>query len=205
MFMVMPRSARRMALLIAVLAMLSLAAQFLYLAASRPAPWPHTAWEMARYFTILTHLLVIVSFALIARPRRGMMNGDWMAALSLSAIMAGVIYHLVLSDLISFDGLGWWADHGLHSVTPAVIALWWLLHAPKQALGYLDLPIFVLWPAIYAAYALARGAMDGVYPYPFVDLTRFSPAIVATNLVGLCLLFLLGGVVMIMIGRYADR
>lgn len=205
MYMVLSRSARRMALLIALLALISLCAQFLHLHARGDLPVTATAWDMARYFTILTNLLVGVTFALMSRPVRAGFAPPWLAALSLSSVMAGLIYHLALADLVTFTGLGWWADHGLHSVTPAALALWWLFYAPKQRLDYGDLPVFVLWPAIYAAYALGRGAADGVYPYPFVDLARVTPAVVATNLAGLFVLFLLGGIVMILIGRFADR
>jgi len=205
MFMVLPRPARRMALAIAVLALASLCAQFIHLHARAHVPIFVTAWDMARYFTILTNLLVVVTFAVMSRPVRAELAAPWLAALSLAAILSGLIYHLVLAQLISFTGLGWWADHGLHSLMPIAIALWWLAYAPKQRLDYADLPIFVLWPSVYGAYALARGAADGIYPYPFIDLSVMAPIAVATNLAGLLVLFLLGGVLMILIGRFADR
>lgn len=205
MYLVLPRSARRMALAIAFLALASLCAQFIHLHGRADVPMVLTAWDMARYFTILTNLLVVLTFAVIARPVRAELAAPWLAALSLSVMMSGLIYHLALAHLVSFSGLGWWADHGLHSLTPVAIALWWVFHAPKQRLDYGDLPIFLLWPSVYGAYALARGAVDGVYPDPFIDLAREPPIVVATHLTGLLVLFLLGGVVMIMIGRFADR
>lgn len=205
MFNELSRSARRAALLIALLSLVSVAGQFLHLNGLRVEPASQTAWEMARYFTILTNLLVAVSFAMIARPTREGPPYGWIAALTLSMIVAGAVYHLLLSDLISFTGLGWWADHGLHSLGPVAIALWWLIHGPKRQLRMVDLPIFALWPAIYGAYVLARGAMDGAYPYPFVDLTLHAPSEVALTLAAFLAVFLLGGVLMIAIGRFADR
>lgn len=205
MFMVLPRSARRMALAIAFFALASLCAQFIHLQGRADVPMAQTAWDMARYFTILTNLLVAVTFAVISRPVKAGYAAPWLAALSLAAVMSGLIYHLMLAHLVTFTGLGWWADHGLHSLIPVAIALWWLIHAPKQRLDYADLPIFVLWPSIYGAYVLARGAVDGIYPYPFIDLSVMAPIAVATNLVGLLVLFLLCGVLMILIGRFADR
>lgn len=205
MFPTLSRPARRWALLIALLAAVSVVAQFLHLNALRAEPPAATAWDMARYFTILTNLLVAVTFAVISRPIRDGLPAAWVAALTFAMVMVGGIYHLLLSHLVSFTGLGWWADHGLHTVGPLAILGWWLIHAPKRRLDYADLPIFVLWPAIYAAYALARGAQDGVYPYPFVDLTTLSRVAVAVNFAGLTVVFLLGGVGMISIGRYADR
>jgi hypothetical protein len=101
--------------------------------------------------------------------------------------------------------MGWWADHGLHTAVPVALVVWWLVHAPKRRLGYVDLPLFVLWPSIYAAYALWRGARDGVYPYPFIDLSAIAAGAAALNMAGLMAVFLLGGVAMIGIGRFADR
>jgi hypothetical protein len=205
MFPALSRPARRWALMIALLAAVSVVAQFLHLNAERAEPMAATAWDMALYFTILTNLMVAVTFAVISRPIRDGVPAAWLAALTLAMVMVGGVYHVLLSHLVEFTGLGWWADHGLHTVGPIAILLWWLVYAPKRRLDYADLPMFILWPVIYAAYALGRGAQDGVYPYPFVDLTALSRAAVAVNLAGLTVVFLLGGVLMILIGRFADR
>lgn len=205
MFPALSRPARHSAMLIAGLAAVSVAAQFLYLNAERAEPALVTAWEMARYFTILTNIAVALTLAMIARPVRGRVPAAWLAALTLAMVMVGLVYHLLLSHLVTFTGLGWWADHGLHTAGPVAIALWWLVHAPKRRLSYGDLPIFILWPMVYAVYVLLRGTLDGAYPYPFMDLTTLGPAAVALNLAGLAILFLLGGVLMISIGRFADR
>ena len=70
MFKVLPRPASSMALAIAVLALASLCAQFTHLHARAHVPIFVTAWDMARYFTILTNLLVVVTFAVMSRPVR---------------------------------------------------------------------------------------------------------------------------------------
>ena len=205
MFPELSRNARRTALLIACLSAVSLGVQFWHLMQTMgQGPW-ETIADMARYFTILTHGLVVVTFTLISRPSRDGVSAPWIAALTLSVIMLGAVYHLLLAALLSFTGLGWWADQGLHTVGPLCIALWWLVHGPKRRLVYADLPIFVLWPSVYGAYALARGAGDGIYPYPFIDLPAIGEAAAAVNMAVLMVVFLLGGVGMIAIGRYADR
>jgi hypothetical protein len=205
MFPALSRPARRWALMIAVLAAASVAAQFLHLNAERAEPAAATAREMARYFTILTNLMAAVTFAMISRPIRDGVPAPWLAALTLAMVMVGAVYHLLLSHLVEFSGLGWWADHGLHTAAPVAVLLWWLAYAPKRRLVYADLPMFILWPSVYVAYALGRGARDGQYPYPFLDRAELGAAEVAVNLAGLMVVFLLGGVVMISIGRFADR
>jgi len=205
MFPALSRQARQTAFLIALLSAVSVAVQFVHINAVRAELPLATIWDMSRYFTILTHLLVAVTYAAISSPRRNGVPAPWLAALTLSVVMVGLVYHLVLAQLIAFTGLGWWADHGLHTVSPVAMAVWWLACAPKRRLAYADLPIFALWPTIYAAYAMARGAWDGAYPYPFIDLSAMGAAAVAMNMAVLLVLFLLGGVLMISIGRYADR
>ncbi|PWK60145.1 Pr6Pr family membrane protein [Roseicyclus mahoneyensis] len=205
MFPELSRTARRMALLIALISAVSLGAQFVHLMQATGQGPLATVDDMARYFTILTHMLVVVTFTIVSRPMRDGVSAPWLAALTLSVVMVGLVYHLILSGLVSFTGLGWWADHGLHTAGPLAIALWWLIHAPKRRLAYADLPIFVLWPSVYVAYALGRAAQDGVYPYPFIDLPEIGEAAAAVNMALLLVVFLLGGVGMIAIGRYADR
>ncbi|MDG3042648.1 Pr6Pr family membrane protein [Roseicyclus marinus] len=205
MFPQLSRSARRTALLIALVSAVSLGVQVWHLMSVLERDLAATLLDMARYFTILTHVLVVVTFAIVSRPWRNGVSGPWLAALTLSMVMVGAVYHLLLSELVDFTGLGWWADQGLHTIGPLAVFLWWLFHAPKRRLVYADLPIFVMWPSVYAAYVLGRGAQDGVYPYPFIDLPVIGEAAAAVNLAALLLVFLLGGVAMIAIGRYADR
>lgn len=205
MFPELTRTARQTALLIALVSAVSLGVQFWHLMQTTGQGALATMADMARYFTILTHLLVVLTFTHAARPMRDGVSAPWLAALTLSMVMVGLVYHLILSSLIAFDGLGWWADHGLHTAGPLALALWWLLHAPKRRLTFADLPIFVLWPSVYAAYVLGRASHDGIYPYPFIDLPVIGEAAAAVNMALLTLVFLLGGVVMIGIGRFADR
>jgi len=198
------RRARLTAAGIALVALTSVGLQFVYLNGLRGQTYPETAWDMARFFTILTNLLVAWTWARAA-ARRGGVHPPWLAALTVSVVMAGAVYHVLLSHLVDFDGIGWWADHGLHSAVPLACLLWWLAFAPKRGLTYRDVPIFALWPAIYAVHALTRGAVDGRYPYPFMDIGEIGAAAVAVNLAGLALALLSSGIVMVAIGRHADR
>ncbi len=171
-----------------------------------------TIWALARFFTILTNLAVAVTFGMAASRRGGFaasQHGNeaapWIAALTLAMVLVGGTYHVLLAGITDFVGLGAWANHGLHSVVPVACLLWWLAYAPKRTLDYGDLPMFVLWPCLYVAYALARGAADGVYPYPFMDLPEKGAVEVAFNLAGLSIALLIGGVFFVMIGKFTDR
>lgn len=190
---------------IALVAAGSVVAMFVYnLETARYGDEGTTAWAMARFFTILTNLAVAVTFAAAALRRDGI-GPAWIAALTLAMMLVGAVYHALLSGITTYVGLGAWANHGLHTIVPVACLLWWIAFAPKRELHYRDLPTFIVWPCVYVAYALVRGAKDGIYPYPFMDLTESSPLDVAINLAGLLLVLLIGGVVFVMVARFADR
>ncbi|MEX3016954.1 Pr6Pr family membrane protein [Gymnodinialimonas hymeniacidonis] len=205
MFPALPLRARISAFLIASVSVASLVGIYAFnLQTDRYGSEWATIWGMARFFTILSHVLIVLTF-LAATFRREGIGAPWVAALTLTIVLVGAVYHALLRGITEFTGIGYWADIGLHTVVPIAVLLWWLAFAPKGRLRYGDLPMFIMWPCVYVAYALGRGASDGIYPYPFMNVAEIGPLAVATNLAGLLLALLLGGVIFVMIGRFADR
>lgn len=195
---------RPLAGVVSLVAGLSLALQVPPLMAALRLPLGATLWDMAGYFTNLTNLMIAVGFGALAL---GLVRAGpvWPAALAAAAVLAGAVYHLVLADLWSPQGLLFWTDQGQHSATPALALLWWLIHAPKRGLSLGDLPAILLWPAVYVAAALARGDASGAYPYPFLDVAVLGPEAVARVLGGLALSLLAGGAAMVLMARLLDR
>ena len=196
--------ARFTAALIALAAIGSIIARFIYEQQTGGGTAGEAIWTMARFFTILTNAFVFLTFGTAALRREGV-GAPWIAALTLAIVLVGAVYHTLLRGLVTFEGIGIWADIGFHTVVPIACFLWWLSFGPKRGRGYGDLPMFVMWPAAYIAYALARGHYDGRYPYPFMNLNELSTGAVATNLLGLFIVLLIGGVIFVMIARFADR
>jgi hypothetical protein len=205
MFPVLPLQARRQALAIALLAAISLVAQWIYLMQWRGTGPVATIIDMSRFFTILTTALVVIAFLTVGASKKRGLSARMLAALTLAVVLTGGVYHLMLTEFWNPTGLGLVADWGLHTILPIAVALWWLWHAPKAALVWADLPAFALWPTVYTAYALGLATVDGIYPYPFMDPTTSGPLPVATTLGMLLGAVLLGGLVMIGIGRFTDR
>lgn len=209
MFPALSLRARSTAMIIALVAVGSVVAMFTYnLDIGRYGDETATAWGMARFFTMLTNVALGVTLVMAVLRRDGFGNGigpAWIAALTLAMCLVGGVFHGLLSGITTYVGIGAWANQGLHTFVPIACLLWWIAFAPKRALQFRDLPMFIVWPCAYVAYALARGAQDGVYPYPFMDLTAKSPAEVAINLAGLLIVLLIGGVVFISLGRLKDR
>lgn len=205
MFAVLSRAARLQALVIAGLAAASLVAQWVYLMELRGTGPLETVIEMTRFFTILTTVLVVIAFLTVALSKLRGLSAVTLAALTLSVVLTGAVYHTLLTEFWNPTGIGIVADWGLHTIVPLAVLLWWLVQAPKTALVWADLPAFALWPSVYVAYALGLATLDGVYPYPFMDPGETGVWQVAATLGILGVLVLLGGVVMIGIGRFADR
>ena len=111
-------------------------------------------------------------------------------ALMVAIATVGILYHALLANQFPTEGLGWWADLGLHTVMPAGFAAWWLAFAPK-AVRWSDVPHWLVWPAAYAAYALIRGSMTGFWPYGFLDADTLGWPHLARNLGALLVALLL--------------
>ncbi|WP_085526509.1 Pr6Pr family membrane protein [Maritimibacter sp. HL-12] len=153
-------------------------------------------WALTGYFTVLTNLLVAVTFIAIA-VRGAAPSSAWLAGLTLWIIIVAIVYHLLLARLWAPAGLAWWADQGLHSAVPVLVTLWWLQFAPKPGLRVGHAALWLAWPLLYTAYALVRGTLTGRYPYPFLDVTTIGYDGVALNGIGLTVAFFLGGLAMV--------
>lgn len=132
-----------------------------------------TVWALAGFFTILTNTLVAATFLRIAltgqRPGYG-----WMSTLTVSMIMVAGVYHVMLAHLYHFVGLNWWTDQMFHTVMPALTVWFWLMETTRRAPRDGRPFLWLAWPAAYAVYMLARGAVTGWYPYPFMDPVAMS-------------------------------
>lgn len=196
--------ARTLAALIALVAAASLILQFLHMTGAEGQSAIAAIWEMARFLTILTTVLVAITFAKIALGRSNP-DARWLAALTLAMGLVAVAYHLLLSGINEPQGLEIPADIGFHSLGPGLVALWWLVFAPKSRLVLTDLPIFLIWPAIYVSYALTRGGIDGVFPYPFLDPLAIGWNRVLWTVAQFTLAIAIVGAAMVLLGRALDR
>jgi hypothetical protein len=190
---------RLSALLLAVIVLAALVGQFL-LNGAKPGlePWGIRAWDLMRYFTILTCGLVGILMAQEALGRR--IGTNWHTTATLSIIMVGVIYQLLLAPDVPPTGIDWWPDFGFHIAIPVLTAVWWAVWAAKP-LALKSLPFWLLWPFGYCLYALIRGVIGGQYPYFFLDIDQFGLAQVALNIIGLVAVFAATGLLLWLASR----
>ena len=164
-----------------------------------------TVVGLLAYFTIITNLLVAIVFSLLAV---GVLLSDWerlVAATTLSIVLVGVVYALLLSKLYHLSGWDAFANFLLHQLTPILVPLFWLSFAPKGKLSPRDPALWAIYPLVYFAYALTRGDLTGVYPYPFMDAAKLGWAQVGTNAVAIAAGYLIAGEAMVLLDRGLAR
>lgn len=162
-------------------------------------------WAMLRFFTVLTNLLVAIHFTALALGSRQATRPFPLGATTLAILLVGIVYFLLLRGLLELSAGALLADRLLHMVTPALVPLWWLAFAPKGGLRPRDPWLWALLPLGYFAYALARGAGDGLYPYPFMNVARLGWGQTLLNGLLIAAGFLLAGYLLMLLDRALAR
>ncbi|RUT97624.1 hypothetical protein EOD23_28375 [Mesorhizobium sp. USDA-HM6] len=193
-------SARVLAALIALAAWAGIAVHF-HALADGPASWPAVLWALLGYFTITTNLLVAVVFTGVAARAR--FTTPWLlGATLLNILLVGIIYGLLLQGLKELTAGSQLANILLHRVTPALTTVFWLAFVRKGTLTWRAPFAWALYPLLYLAYALIRGAAEGRYPYPFIDVARIGWEQTLINSALIALAFVAAGEVLVWLDRW---
>lgn len=206
----MPEPQRRFALGLAVLGWAALLVQAWFSVTRHIALGNGAAYGVMMYtgyFTILTNALcAAVCTALALGPRapaawRPLRRPGVITAAAVSILLVGVIYHLLLRDIHHPVGLERACNIVLHYLVPPLFVLLWWIVVPRGSLVWRDLGLAFAFPAAYALYVLARGELAGVYPYPFLDVSKIGYAGALRNAAGLSGVFVATGVMMLALKR----
>ncbi len=127
------------------------------------------------YFTILTNLLAAFNLTLllsfpVARLSRFFARPSMQSAITVYLLVVSLGYNLLLRHQWQPEGLQFWVDELLHDFIPALYLLYWVLFVLKGRLHFLLPFTWLLYPFIYLLSLLARGRIDGFYPYPFLNV-----------------------------------
>ncbi|TYL86938.1 hypothetical protein FXB38_05865 [Bradyrhizobium cytisi] len=191
--------ARAFAGLIALAAWLGIGLYF-HALADGPASWPAAIWRMLSYFTILTNLLVAVVFTGIAM-RTGLGTPWLLGGTLLNILLVGVIYGVLLQGLRELTAGSQLANILLHRATPALVSMFWLAFARKGTLTWRAPVLWALFPLGYLLYALGRGAIEGRYPYPFINVAEIGWPHTLRNSALIALAFVIAGEAMVWVDR----
>ena len=163
----MDKSSRIVGALAALFGWAGLALQ-LVLIVEKLGPAPGL-WRVVGFFTILTNIgAATVATAIALGSRRGLGGPRLRLMAATSIITVGIVYSVALRALWDPTGLQKVADVLLHDATPLLWVPLWLVSRTRR-LAWREMGWALLPPALYAAYALSRGAIDGWYAYWFLD------------------------------------
>lgn len=162
-------------------------------------------WVMLRYFTVLANLSSALVFTFIALGHRWPARPRLIAGLAMAMLLVGVVYGLLLQGLLELSGGAKLADTLLHKVTTVLAPLWWLVFAPKGRLTRRDPYVWAFFPLVYFGYGLTRGAVDGVYPYPFMNVAKIGWEQTAVNGAVMAASFMVAGFALVWIDGMLKR
>ena len=167
----------------------------------------HGVWMYVAFFTILTNLLAATALAAAAlgRSTSFLASPSAVTGIAASIILVSVAYNLLLRNVWNPQGWQLVADLILHDFTPLLFVGWWWLAASAQPLRYTEILRWCAYPIAYFAYAMARGALSGFYPYPFIDVPVLGVGQVIVNALMILLSFALIAALLIAIGRFRTR
>ena len=123
------------------------------------------------FFTILSNLFgAVVWLWLAARWRRPRTRTDDLlrGAATLYLVVTFVVVVLLLqgAELSLSNRI---VDFVVHRLFPLLVVIDWIVDPPETDLRMRDVAIWLIFPLIWLALTLIRGAVDTWYPYPFLD------------------------------------
>lgn len=144
-------------------------------------------WRFIGYFTIIAN--TFTAFVLTrAAQGRDRPRAEFAAVTAM--VLVGVVYSLLLRATWNPQGWQKAADVALHDIMPLLTAVFWLLRPHPRVWGGGDIAASLVLPLGYLAWGLIRGAFEGWYAYPFLDVATLGASAVALNCAGIGVAFL---------------
>ncbi len=163
-----------------------------------------TLFYFATFFTILTNAMMALCYvaAVSGWTWLGWWRTSFARALTAGSIaMVSLYYIFFLSGLTDPSGLGAILNIYMHYLAPWLFVLWWILTPGHGTLRYADIPRMLVYPLVYLAVVMIRGAFVNEYPYPILRANEFGYVQVAIN----CVFMLIGFVVIYALTVLIDR
>ncbi len=123
------------------------------------------------FFTIQSNLIGVAAFAWLIATRDRPRSRAVELLRGAAVVYLTVTFFVVIFLLSGIDvqlQLGW-VDFALHKFFPVVVVLDWVLDPPAVRLTARDALLWLAYPLAWTGLTMVRGAVDGWYPYPFLD------------------------------------
>ena len=161
-------------------------------------------WNFFGYFTIQSNIIIAVAFAATLvlaaqRKRQGVGLSVFRGAATVYIATTGIVYNTLLVSADVQTSVQWSNDI-LHKILPLYAVLDWLLFSDRARLVFRHIWWFLLYPAVWTAVILVRGATDGWVPYPFLN-PGLGYGVVALYCLGVAASIVLLGVLVVGMSR----
>ena len=175
----MPSSTKTYAAIGAIISWLALAMQLYLIIQNRVTTIPETVIRYFSFFTILTNILVAISFTSVYLNGIGQKKSFFTQPKTLTATVVyitivGIIYNTILRFIWVPQGWDMVVNELLHLIIPIAFIIFWIKFVPKQNMEWKNILPWLVYPIIYLGYTLLRGATAQWYPYPFVDVVKLG-------------------------------
>jgi hypothetical protein len=123
------------------------------------------------FFTILSNLFGAIVFLWLAARWRSTGTRTTDLLRGASAVYLTVTFFVVIALLSGADlQLAVpWVDFVLHKLFPVIVVVDWIIDPPVTRLTFRQALVWLAYPLIWTAFTVIRGALDGWYPYPFLN------------------------------------
>ena len=183
--------------------------QFILIIQNRVVSIPETIVRFFSFFTILTNILVAITFTVIwLQPKNGMaffLKANTQTAIAVYILIVGIVYNVILRFIWQPQGLQRIVDEFLHLIIPIVYVLFWYLEVDKQTLKWNTIFGWLIYPLVYVFIILLLGSFSNYYPYPFIDVAKLGYYSVVINSVLLTLFFGLVSVIFVFVAKRRSK
>ena len=123
------------------------------------------------FFTILSNIFGAVLWLWLAvRWRQARTrNDDLLRGAATHYLVVTFVVVVVLLQGAELSLSNPTVDLVVHKVLPVLALVDWIIDPPRTDLRYRDVAIWLVFPLIWVAFTLTRGAVDAWYPYSFLD------------------------------------
>ena len=129
--------------------------------------------DFVSFFTNTTGIAVAaIAIAALVRPASKLAQPGAVTAAAIYMLVVCVTYETLLRA--HMHGLNFYTNIALHEALPPLVVLLWLLFTPKAGLRWTEPLGWLVYPALYMAWILARGAVIHRYPYFFADIDKLG-------------------------------
>ncbi|SAK80065.1 membrane protein [Caballeronia catudaia] len=151
--------------------------------------------RMSSYLTNVTVLLTAFCFTCVATRAqfplaRFFRKPTVITAVVVYIVFVGIAYNALLRYLWTPSGYRALVNESLHTVVPALAALYWFLFVPRFHLSWRRCAFWLVYPLSYLLITLWRGSLSDFYPYPFINVIELGYERVLVNAAMLVIAFL---------------